>query len=216
MARNASLYLDFAITAAPDEGAQALLKEVLDAVPVASVLLRAGSHRALDMEGARRLIATAQRKGVAALVLGDTEQARALEADGVHLPWSRDVVRQLKAVKASCSPGFIVGGDAGRSRHDAMELGEAGADYVAFGVPQYVEDRARAAERQIDLVSWWSEIFEVPCVALDVADADQARRLVEAGTDFVAVTVTTDDQPAAANDRVLAFSEALRDHEGAT
>ena len=63
----------------------------------------------------------------------------------------------------------------GASRHDAMELGEAGADYVAFGIPPDVEDRAVAVERRLDLIAWWSEVFELPCVAFDVADAEEAR-----------------------------------------
>ncbi len=113
------------------------------------------------------------------------------------------------------APGIIVGADAGRTRHDAMEIGEAGADYVAFGIPPHVEDRARAAERQIDLVSWWSELFEIPCVAFDVADAAQAERLVGVGCDFISVTIKTDELPGEAVARVGAFAEALKVREAA-
>jgi thiamine-phosphate pyrophosphorylase len=82
---------------------------------------------------------------------------------------------------------FIVGADAGRSRHDAMTLGEAGADYVGFGIPAHVEDRESARSRRLELVGWWSEIFEVPCVAFDVETAEEAARLAAAGADFVAL-----------------------------
>ena len=94
-----------------------------------------------------------------------------------------------------------------------MELGEAGADYVAFGIPPHVEDRERAGERQIDLISWWSELFEVPCVAFDVTDAEQARHVADAGADFVAVTLTQNDPVRDAVARVRAFSDALKVHE---
>jgi thiamine-phosphate pyrophosphorylase len=91
------------------------------------------------------------------------------------------------AAREVLGPRAIVGADAGRSRHDAMSLGEAGADYVGFGIPAHVGDRGTARERQLDLVEWWSELFEVPCVALD-ADRDDLAALAGAGADFVALS----------------------------
>ncbi len=86
---------------------------------------------------------------------------------------------------------YIVGVDVGRSRHDAMTLAEAGADYIAFGIPPHVEDRAASAARRLELVAWWSEIFEIPCVAFDVDTADDATALAGAGADFVAMRLTS-------------------------
>jgi len=61
----------------------------------------------------------------------------------------------------------------------AMTLAEMGADYIAFGgAPLDSEQRA-------ELVAWWSEIFQIPCVALDVEDAEEAARLAKLGADFV-------------------------------
>jgi thiamine-phosphate pyrophosphorylase len=70
---------------------------------------------------------------------------------------------------------------------DAMMLGEAGADYVGFGIPAHVEDRETARARQLDLVAWWGEIFEPPCVAFDVETIGDAAHLAAAGADFVAL-----------------------------
>jgi thiamine-phosphate pyrophosphorylase len=70
-----------------------------------------------------------------------------------------------------------------------MTLGEAGADYVGFGIPALVEDRETARERRLELVAWWSEIFEVPCVAFDVEADEDAGLLAQAGADFVALRV---------------------------
>ena len=64
-----------------------------------------------------------------------------------------------------------------------MVLGELGADYVAFA-PAGADAEVRAARR--DLLAWWAELFEVPCVAWDVADAGEGRELVLAGADFLA------------------------------
>jgi thiamine-phosphate pyrophosphorylase len=160
----------------------------------------------------RDLITLAQQRGIAAPLLGDAARACDLGADGVHIPWSDEVVKEFKTARGNAS--LIVGADAGRTRHDAMEIGEGGADYVAFGIPAHVGDRARAMGRQLDLVSWWSELFEVPCVALDVSDADYAHRLAVAGADFIGVTAKGDENPSDAAQRIRIFSEALSVHEG--
>jgi thiamine-phosphate pyrophosphorylase len=38
-------------------------------------------------------------------------------------------------------------------------------------------------------VSWWSDIFEVPCVTLDVLSADEVAVAESDGADFVALTL---------------------------
>ncbi|HEY8194266.1 MAG TPA: thiamine phosphate synthase [Hyphomicrobium sp.] len=205
----AKLYVDFEIAPTPSDAAREVLSAVLDAAPIASVLIRSVGDATLDAEMARPLISLAQKMGAAVLLVSDPARASALGADGVHIPWAQDVVRQFKDARRSAGAGTIVGADAGRTRHDAMELGEADADYVAFGIPPHVEDRARAAERQLDLISWWSEVFELPCVAFNVADADQAHRLAEAGADFVSVTLTPQDSASEAVARVRAFAQAV-------
>ena len=96
-----------------------------------------------------------------------------------------------------------------------MELGEAGADYIAFGIPPDVEDRAVAVERRIELIAWWNEVFELPSVAFDVADAEEARRLAEAGADFVSVTIPQHCAMDDAVSRVRDFADALVLHERA-
>jgi thiamine-phosphate pyrophosphorylase len=209
------LYLDFEAATGALDTARDVLTAVLEAAPVASVLIRSSRDTALDDATARALIAIAHKKSVPVLIYSGSTQVPPLGADGLHLPWAQDIVSQFKEARRVAPPGSIIGADAGRSRHDAMELGEAGADYIAFAIPPDVEDRAVAVERRIDLIAWWSEVFELPSVAFDVADAQEARRLAEAGADFVSVTVpqhcTVDD----AVSRVRDFAGALMLHERA-
>lgn len=207
MSSGAKLYLDYVQAGSP-ESSRAVLSAALEAAPVASLLIRPATGEVYDAETARALIAIAQKKGVAVL-LNDEALARELGADGVHVAWAPDVVQQFKAVRRTVGSGTIVGADAGRTRHDAMEIGEANADYVAFGIPAHVEDRSRAADRQLDLVSWWSEVFEIPCVALDVADAEHARLLADAGADFVGVTIAAESSASEAATRVRAYRQAI-------
>ena len=211
MASETKLYLDYVATG-PSASSCAVLSAVLEAAPVASLLIRPGTGQAYDAETLRKLIAIAQKKGIAVL-LNDVRNAEDLGADGVHVPWGPDVVERFRNVRQSAGRAMIVGADAGRTRHDAMQIGEADADYVAFGIPAHVEDRSRAAERQLGLVSWWSDVFEIPCVALDVADADHARTLAEAGADFVGVTITAEQSVSEASARVRAYRQAISAHE---
>jgi thiamine-phosphate pyrophosphorylase len=81
-------------------------------------------------------------------------------------------------------------------RDAAMTLGETGADYVGFGIPSHVEDRETARARQLDLVGWWAEIFELPCIAFDVESLEDAARLVRIGADFVALKAPAAAAPA--------------------
>ena len=37
------------------------------------------------------------------------------------------------------------------------------------------------------ILSWWSSLFEIPCVAIGGITPDNARPLTEAGADFIAV-----------------------------
>src|SRR4051794_30101717 len=183
------------------ERAQAVLSKVLGLCPVASVLLRSAPDCTVDDQRLRSLISLAQSTGAAALLTETPKQSLILGADGIHLPWSSDIVERYKLARKTAARDAMIGADAGRARHDAMELGEAGADYVAFGIPAHVQDRARAAERRLDLVAWWSELFEVPCVAFDVATVEEAARLAKAGADFIALTIESSQAPGVAAGR---------------
>jgi thiamine-phosphate pyrophosphorylase len=134
----------------------------------------------------------AQRRNVAALIGGDAALARSTGADGVHLLADNAAAAAYAEARRILGPSAVVGADVGISRHDAMLLGEAGADYIAFGAPPHLHDRAKGLARRNDLVAWWAEIFEMPCVAFDVESAAEARELAGLGADFVAITLTPD------------------------
>jgi thiamine-phosphate pyrophosphorylase len=133
------------------------------------------------MEAARRLT-------LAVLIEDDANLAREIGADGLHLrddAGFADARRTLGAEKS-------IGVSSALSRHDAMTLAELGADYIAFG-----ESAAgnRDFEALAEMISWWDELFEVPCVAWLKGDETDAsvRRLVEAGADYLAVGVDAGD-----------------------
>lgn len=184
-------------------GARERLAAALEATDIASVIIEAD-----DAEAAKPLIAIAQKAGAAALLAGDPQLARTLKADGVHLPVEATEADYGEA-RNILGSRFIVGADAGRSRDVAMRLGEAGAEYIGFGIPEFVGDTETARARQLELVAWWAEIFQVPCVAFDVETASDAEALAQAGADFVAVRLAPTMPPAEVRTTLRDFLAAL-------
>lgn len=196
-------------------GALERLAAALGAARIASVVIEPAAGRALDAATAASLVAAIQKANAAALISGDAHLARALMADGVHLPPGEALEADYADAHVTLGTRFVVGTNAGTSRHDAMSLGEAGAAYVGFGLPLAAEITADAIEGQLELVAWWAEIFEVPCVAFDVASADAAAALARAGADFVAIRVGAGEAPAETQVRIRAFSDAIASSERA-
>jgi thiamine-phosphate pyrophosphorylase len=102
-------------------------------------------------------------------------------ADGAHLTG----VAKFAAALSLLKPERIAGAGGLRSRHDAMLAGEAGADYVMFGEPDRNGRRPRFEELQEHL-TWWAELFEIPCVAYAVGK-DEIAPLSRTGVDFIAL-----------------------------
>ena len=81
--------------------------------------------------------------------------------------------------RARLLPKAIVGVTCHDSRHLAMEAGEAGADYVAFGAFFPTQTKEPKTQADIELLRWWAEIMVVPCVAIGgitIANAPAADR----------------------------------------
>jgi thiamine-phosphate pyrophosphorylase len=132
----------------------------------------------------RGLIQSAQRQNLAVLIADDIELAALLNADGVHIAADQ---RRLAEARARLGTDSTIGVSCRMSRHEAMVMGEGGADYIAFG--EHWDAGGRDPEALAAIVSWWAELFELPCVAwLGAADPEgEARQLIGAGADFLAL-----------------------------
>lgn len=183
------------------DGAAARLAAALESAHVSTVLLTEG-----DATKLAPLVVLAQRSGVATLVDDDAGLAKTVGADGVHLGWSPDIASRYSEARDILGAHAIVGTDAGQSRHDAMVLGEAGADYVAFSA---ATEAGEASEALADMLAWWSDLFEVPCVAFGVRGVTEADEMVTAGADFVAVRVGDTADAAAIRDLVERLDAVL-------
>lgn len=160
--------------------------EALDAGDVACLQLRLKEVdddslcRAIDV-----LRPEAQRRGVAFLLNDRPDLAQETGCDGVHVGQQDSPYREARAMVGA---NAIVGVTCHDSRHLAMEAAEAGADYVAFGAffPTATKDTLHHAD--LGVLAWWSQLMEVPCVAIGGITVANARPLVEAGADFLAVS----------------------------
>ncbi|MBN8847190.1 MULTISPECIES: thiamine phosphate synthase [unclassified Sphingomonas] len=181
------------------------LARALDTGPVAAFQFRV---KGMDQHEAAKLAEPLQRicadREVAFIVNDSISLAKRLGADGVHLGQEDGDPREARAV---LGPSAQIGVTCHDSRHLAMEAGEAGADYVAFGAfyPTSTKEVRHRAEPVI--LSWWSALFELPCVAIGGITPDNAAPLVAAGADFLAVSnaVWGGDEAAA----VRAFAAVL-------
>jgi thiamine-phosphate pyrophosphorylase len=122
--------------------------------------------------------------GVSFIVNDSMSLARRLDADGVHLGQSDGSVGDARAL---LGPAKQIGVTCHDSRHLALEAGEEGADYVAFGAFYPTETKPSDYRPDPSILSWWASLFEIPCVAIGGISPHNAAPLIDAGADFLAV-----------------------------
>ncbi|MBY9062269.1 thiamine phosphate synthase [Sphingomonas yunnanensis] len=186
------------------------LARALDAGPVAAFQFRVkdvDQHQAARL--AEPLQAICAERDVAFIVNDSVSLAKRLGADGVHLGQEDGDAREARAI---LGPSVQIGVTCHDSRHLAMEAGEAGADYVAFG--SFYPTTTKEVKHRADpvILSWWSAVFELPGVAIGGITPANAAPLVAAGADFLAVSgaVWGGDEAAA----VRAFADLLEPRRG--
>ena len=183
------------------------LERALDAAPgvVTAFQFRV---KDLDQHEAARLAEPLQAicaaRDVAFIVNDSIPLAKRLGADGVHLGQKDGTVEDARE---QLGRDAQVGVTCHASRHLAMEAGEAGADYVAFGA--FFPSTTKQSENrpEPELVEWWTGLIEIPCVAIGGITPENCRPLIEAGADFLAVSgaVWNGDEVAS----VKAFAEQI-------
>jgi thiamine-phosphate pyrophosphorylase len=161
------------------------LKPIVELESVAAFQLRVKGRSEHEIA---RLAEPLQRicsdAGVAFIVNDNMALAKRLGADGLHLGQQDGSVREARVLLGSQAQIGVTCHD---SRHLAMEAGEAGADYVAFG--SFYPTRTKPSEYRPDptILGWWSSLFEIPCVAIGGITPGNAAFLAEQGADFIAV-----------------------------
>ena len=199
------LYLVTPVTAGPEFAD--MLARALDAGDVAAVQLRLKD--AADDQWRRAIDAlrpVAQARDVAFLLNDRADLVRETGCDGVHVGQTDTPAREARRL---IGDGLTLGVTCHDSRDLAMTAGEDGADYVAFGAfyPTATKDAPTRAEPE--LLAWWSELMELPCVAIGGITAANCAPLVAAGADFLAVVGAVWAHPEGPAAGVVAMNRAI-------
>jgi len=163
-----------------------VFEEALSAGDVACVQLRLKDVSDADIiKAAEMLLPVAHAHDVAFLINDRPDLALKVGADGVHVGQQDAPYEEARSL---LGPDAIIGVTCHDSRHLAMEAGEQGADYVAFGAFYETATKDAISRTEPEILSWWQRLFEVPCVAIGGITPQNATPLVAAGADFLAVS----------------------------
>lgn len=181
------------------------LDDVFSATPIACLQLRLKDVSDEDvLISAGALLPIARRHDVAFLVNDRPDLALKAGADGVHVGQQDASYAEARKV---LGPDRTIGVTCHDSYHLAMEAGEAGADYVAFGAFFRTRTKEAPARADISLIEDWSAMTTIPCVAIGGIAPENCAPLVRAGADFLAVSGAVwnaPEGPAAAAARLAA------------
>jgi thiamine-phosphate pyrophosphorylase len=140
---------------------------------------------------ARALLPICHAHDVTMLINDRPDIAMEVGADGAHLGqedldfWPISKTRQLMG------DAFVIGVSCHDSGHLAMEAGDEGADYVAFGAfypttSKTPEKLAKYGTPKADILTWWYQYTVLPSVAIGGIMPENCPPLVAAGADFIA------------------------------
>lgn len=183
------------------------LARTLDAGPVSALQIRLKDHAPDEIRAlAPPLIEIAHARGVTVVLNDDPQLAASLGCDGVHVGQDDTSVKQARA---DMGPRALIGATCHDSRHLAMLAGEQGADYVAFGAVYETATKTPKSRASLELFTWWRELFELPSVAIGGLTPDNARPVIEAGADYLAVSGGIWNAPQGPERACEAFSRLL-------
>lgn len=152
------------------------------------------------------------REHDAAFILNDrADLAVKCNADGIHLGVDDMPIKEARKIVGE---NRVIGASAHASRHLAMEAGDQGADYVAFGAfypttskPQEKIEKWGVPEPEI--LEWWQAYMLLPCVAIGGITPANCAPLVKAGADFIAAITSVWNHPKGPEAAVKEFNEAI-------
>lgn len=141
------------------------------------------------------------------LIVNDRpDLAKAVGADGVHVG-QEDA--SYKEARALLGDDAVIGVTCHDSRDLAIEAGEAGADYVAFGAFFPTATKEVKHQADPDIIEWWSTMTVIPCVAIGGITVENCAPLVRGGADYLAVVGGVWDFPDGPEAAARAFAAEI-------
>ncbi len=130
------------------------------------------------------LIPICHDKGVPFILNDHADIAFEVGADGVHV--GKDDI-SISDARRVLGKDKIVGSSCYNSYHLAMESGEQGADYVAFGSFYPTQTKDGTVKANLELAENWLMSTVIPLVAIGGITPNNCTPLIKSGVDFLAV-----------------------------
>ena len=162
-----------------------VLEEVLKTGLVSCFQLRLKSTEDnYIISASKQLIPICKKYNVPFILNDRLDLAYEVKADGVHLGEDDGSILEARKLLGTQA---IIGASCYNSKHLAMEAGENGADYVAFGAFFETKTKKPKTKAEITTVKDWIYISNIPCVAIGGINSKNCKELVKVGVDFIAV-----------------------------
>lgn len=169
------------------------LEAALQAAPVACLQVRLKNlENSALVQAAKPICSLAQRHGTVVILNDRPDLVDAVGADGVHV--GQDDMDYLSS-RELLGGDAIIGVTCHNSKQLAFEAAGAGADYVAFGAFYETPTKQPKARAELEILSWWQQAMQTPAVAIGGITPDNAKNVIEAGADFIAVSSGVWDWP---------------------
>jgi len=169
------------------------LEKTLKAAPVACLQIRLKTLKnSALVQAATPITRICHAAGVEVILNDYPDLVAEIGADGAHI--GQEDMDYFSSRE-------LLGGDAiiGVTCHNSKELAfaavTAGADYVAFGAFFDTQTKTPKAKAELEILEWWHEAVEIPCVAIGGITVDNATSVIQAGADFIAVSSGVWDHP---------------------
>lgn len=189
------------------------LEAAFDAGDVGAFQLRLKQASDDEIREAIRVLMPICHAHEVAFILNDrVDIACATGVDGVHLG-QEDMA--LAEARKALGVHKVIGISCHDSGHLAMEAGEGGADYVAFGAfhPTTSKEPAQLAKYGTptsEILNWWSTYTTVPSVAIGGLTPQNCIELVKEGADFIAAITAVWSAEGGPAQAVVDFNAAIK------
>lgn len=156
---------------------------------------------------AENLLPICKERKISLIINDSAKLAKETGADGVHIGEKQDGT--VEEARAIMEKNMIIGASCYDSRDRAMNAGEAGADYVAFGAFYPTQTKTPKGHPTPEILEWWSVYTTVPCVAIGGIKPENAVPLIKAGADFIAVVTGVWNHEGGAGAGVKAYNDVI-------
>ncbi|MGJ8564853.1 MAG: thiamine phosphate synthase [Alphaproteobacteria bacterium] len=186
------------------------LRAALAAAPVACLQIRLKDLEDIDIiHAADRIVPIAHEFGTDVLINDRPDLVEACRADGTHI--GQDDMDYYSS-RELLGEDAIIGMTCHNSRELAFQAAMSGADYVAFGAFFETQTKDPKTRAELEILEWWSDTVEIPSVAIGGINISNAKSVIEAGADFIAVSSGVWQHPGGPAEAVLQLSQLCAAH----